>query len=72
MAQGGYWSVSSNNGVANSSVAASDNWTFVAQTFDGVNQNLYIDGQLAGTFADSVNPSQNFIDIGRNANALTR
>lgn len=76
--QNGFWSVSSvpsktagngTNGVANSSVAATSDWTFVAQTFDGTNQNLYVNGVLAGTFVDSVAASQNFIDIGRNANS---
>lgn len=66
-ANGGKWSVSK-NGVVQSSSAASSEWTLVSETFDGINQSLYVNGVLAMTIADSANSSQNFIDIGRNAN----
>jgi len=66
-ANNGFWSVSK-DGVVNSSHSTSTDWTFIAHTFDGVTQNLYIDGLPVFTVNDSVNSSQNFIDIGRNAN----
>ncbi len=67
-ANNGRWSVS-HNGVVNSSAATSTDWTFVAQSFDGTNQMLYVNGALVLTTADSPNSSQTFIDIGRNANS---
>lgn len=66
-ANNGRWSVS-HNGVVNSTAATSSDWTFVAQSFDGINQMLYVNGALVLTVADSANASQHFIDIGRNAN----
>ena len=65
----GKWSVSNGTGVQNSGAQASSEWTFVAQTFDGTQQKLYVDNQLVLTAQDNQNPSQPFIDIGRNANA---
>ena len=63
----GKWSVSK-NGVINSPVAATTDWTFIAHTFDGITQKLYVDGNAVFSFADAANASQSFIDIGRNAN----
>jgi len=67
-ANNGRWSVS-HSGVVNSTAATSSDWTFVAQSFDGIDQRLYVNGALVLTTADSPNASQHFIDIGRNANS---
>lgn len=63
----GFWSVSK-NGVINSPVEATSDWTFIAHTFDGITQKLYVDGNPVFSFADGTNSSHSFIDIGRNAN----
>jgi len=64
----GFWSVS-RGGVQNSPYAANSDWTFIAHTFDGTTQHLYVDDNLAFDFADGLNTSHSFIDIGRNANS---
>ncbi|KGJ93985.1 LamG domain-containing protein [Colwellia psychrerythraea] len=66
--QNGKWSVS-HAGVVNSPIAATSDWTFIAHTFDGVTQKLYVDGNPVFSFTDGLNNSQPFIDIGRNANS---
>ena len=66
-ANGGFWSVS-NNGVVNSGSATSSDWTYVAQTFDGTTQKLYVNGVLALTSDDYLNDSAHAITIGINAN----
>jgi len=61
------WSVSF-GGVKNSPHATSTNWTFIAHTFDGTDQRLYVDNLSVYTQPDPAQASQTFIDIGRNAN----
>ncbi|MGF1524361.1 MAG: PEP-CTERM sorting domain-containing protein [Leptolyngbyaceae cyanobacterium] len=65
--QAGKWSVS-HRGVVRSPYDTSTEWTFVAQTFDGTTQSLYVNDNPVFQTADSPNVSQSFIDIGRNAN----
>jgi hypothetical protein len=67
-ANSGFWSVSK-GGVNNSPVATTTDWTFIAHTFDGITQKLYVDGNPVFSFADGTNSSHSFIDIGRNANS---
>ena len=67
-ANGGYWAVSY-GGVQQSPFATSTDWTFLAHTFDGTTQSLYVDSLGVYTQTDPGNqPMQSFIDIGRNAN----
>ncbi len=66
-ANNGKWSVSKNR-VVNSPVNTSTDWTFIAQTFNGTTQKLYVDGNPVFSFADGTNASFTHIDIGRNAN----
>ena len=68
-ANNGKWSVSNGGGVQNSPYSTSNDWTFIAQTFDGVHQNLYVDSLPVFTATDALHDSQHFIDIGRNANS---
>jgi hypothetical protein len=63
----GKWSVS-HSMVINSPISATSDWTFIAHTFDGLIQKLYVDGNPVFSFADSLNDSHPFIDIGRNPN----
>ena len=66
-AKDGKWSVSK-SGVVNSPIDTSTDWTFVAHTFDGTTQKLYVDGNPVFSFADGTNASFTHTDIGRNAN----
>ena len=66
-AEGGFWSVSQ-GGVQNSPHATSGDWTFIAHTFDGTNQHLYVDNLAVYTRPDATGAANSFIDIGRNAN----
>jgi hypothetical protein len=66
-ANGGKWSVS-NGGVQQSPVSTTSEWTYVSETFNGTQQQLFVNGQLALTTQDGTNDSQHHIDIGRNAN----
>ncbi len=67
-AKNGKWSVS-HSGVKNSPISTTSDWTFIAHTFDGLIQKLYVDGNPVFSFSDGLNSSQPFIDIGRNANS---
>jgi hypothetical protein len=66
--ENGKWSVS-HSGVVNSPISATSDWTFIAHTFDGLTQKLYVDDNPVFSISDSLNSSQPFIDIGRNANS---
>jgi VCBS repeat-containing protein len=67
----GLWSVSK-NGHVSSGIASTTAWTFIAQTFNGTNQSLYVDGNAAFTTAEpGLVPMHPHIDIGRNADAAT-
>ncbi|MCH8044395.1 MAG: lamin tail domain-containing protein [Planctomycetes bacterium] len=65
----GRWAVSSGFGIQRSSVATSSEWTFVAATFDGNSQRLFVDSDTpVMSTRDPSGPSQTFVHIGRNAN----
>lgn len=64
----GKWAVSK-SGVRTSPHSTSSEWTFLAQTFDGNTQTLYVDDKPVFSYQDGRNVSHSFIDIGRNANS---
>jgi hypothetical protein len=67
---GNRWSISNGLGIQKSSVATSTDWTFIAASFDGTNQRLYVDSNTPVlTAGDPNGPSLTHVDIGRNANA---
>jgi len=67
-ANGGFWSVS-DGGVVHSPYATTTNWTFIAHTFDGTHQHLYVDSNPVFTRNDPAPQNMHsFIEIGRNAN----
>ena len=55
--------------MVNSTIGATFDWTFIAHTFDGLTQKLYVDDIPILSVSDSLISSQPFIDIGRIANS---
>ncbi len=64
------WAVSHGGGIQHSGVPTSTDWTFLAATFNGSTQQLYVDSDTPVlTTNDSAGPTLTYTEVGRNANA---
>lgn len=63
----GFWSLADADGIESPHLSSTD-WTFIAHTFDGVTQRLYVDDLPVFERNDAVGPAFPHNDIGRNAN----